>query len=74
MGGSGYSLLSLLTVEPHIESGFENFNLNSGFKFIDHVDATEIYRYPTSKGFIHTNIPVAELLSVVPVTSILKIT
>ncbi|KAF9465628.1 hypothetical protein BDZ94DRAFT_1320192 [Collybia nuda] len=73
--GSGRAhLFPLSTVEPYIRAGFhEKIQTDSVFKFVDHVDSSELYRYTASKGFVHADIPFCELVTGLSVSSSLKI-
>ena len=71
-GGGRQHEFSFLAVEPYITAGYD-YSKDSAFKFVDHVDSLGQHAYPIDQNFIHTNIPLSDLIPHIPVRVALNI-
>jgi hypothetical protein len=71
-GGGRQHEFSALAVEPYITAG-HNYSCDSAFKFVDHVDSLGQLAYPIAQNFIHTNIPLCDIVPHLSVRVALKI-
>jgi len=60
-GGGWQYIFTFETVEPHIVARGD-FNHECGFKFVDHVDSAGLVAYPVHKNFVHTVVPLQDIL------------
>ena len=71
-GGGRQHEFSVLAVEPYITAGL-NYCHDSAFKFVDHVDSSGQVAYPIAQNYIHTNIPLCDIVPHLSVRVALKI-
>ena len=71
-GGGRQHEFSFLAVEPYITAGYD-YSKDSAFKFVDHVDSLGQHAYPIDQNFIHTNIPLCDIIPHLSVKAALKI-
>ena len=72
-GGGRQHEFSAFDVEPYITAGY-NFNCHDcAFKFVDHIDSSCQVAYPISQNYIHTNIPLRNIIPYLSVQAALKI-
>jgi len=60
-------------IQPFIISGEDVYDSGSVFLFVDHVDDSGKVSYPNQQNFVHTNIPLLDLIPHIPVKMIQKI-
>ena len=72
-GGGRQHEFSALEVKPYI-SAAANFCYDSAFKFVDHVDRDSLqHAYPIVENYIHTNIPLRDVVPHLSVRAALKL-
>ena len=71
-GGGGPHEFPALVVKPYIIAGHNSYN-DSAFKFVDHVDSLGQVAYPIAENFIHTKIPLHDIVPHLSVRDALKI-
>ncbi|KAF8811306.1 hypothetical protein BYT27DRAFT_7089787, partial [Phlegmacium glaucopus] len=71
-GGGRQHEFSALEVELYVTASC-NFDRECAFKYVDHVDGLGQVRYPIEQKFIHTNIPLSNIVPYVSVRVALKI-
>jgi uncharacterized protein DUF6570/helitron helicase-like protein/PIF1-like helicase len=73
-GGGRQHEFSALSVQPHITAGL-NYSYDSAFKFVDHVDSLGQLAYPIAQNYlyIHTKIPLSNIVPHLSVKAALKI-
>ena len=71
-GGGRRHEFSFPAVESYITAG-QNYSNDSAFKFVDHVDSLGQHAYPIDQNFIHTNIPLCNIVPHLSVKVALKI-
>jgi hypothetical protein len=71
-GGGRQHVFSALAVDPYITAGHKSCS-NSAFKFVDHIDGVGQLAYPIAQKFIHTNIPLCDIIPHLSIRVALKI-
>lgn len=72
-GGGRQHEFSHLEIKPYITMGNSSIYNGAAFKFVDHVDSLGQATYPIAQNFIHTNIPLDDIVPCLPVKVALKI-
>ena len=73
-GGGREHEFSALDVEPYITAGHTgNPSNNNAFKFVDHIQVDGKAAYPIALNYIHTNIPLSDLIHHLSIRVALKI-
>ena len=71
-GGGRQHEFSFSAVESYITAG-HNYSNDSAFKFVDHIDSLGQHAYPIDQNFIHTDIPLCDIVPHLSVKVALKI-
>jgi hypothetical protein len=61
IGGGRAHEFPFEVIQPYIVSGYPA-SPEHGFKYIAHIDSTDLLAYPSSQNFVHTQIPLAIIL------------